>query len=430
MKKMRSSVLLLLALLLLFSGCGNTSSRRGSENGTTTGAASSVSESASLTGVSAAAESSLPETVPTAGTTVTVLQAETTAAPQPETTVTLPPQTLLPETAAPTVVTTETTAAPTEAPAERTVTTNGGNVLALSALTHCTRAETAPAVYYTKEISADALLRIYGALPTALSGRIAVKLSTGESPATNYLRPELIGGLVQSLNASIVECMTAYGGTRSVAALHKQAAADRGYTAIAPFDLMDEEGELEIPYAGSRINRAIVGGHLANYDGVLVLSHFKGHAMAGFGGAIKNVGIGMSSQRGKILVHSAGTRTTGSIFYTDQKAWLEALAEAVRAVSDYEGNGARMVYISVMNRLSVSCDCEALPLEPDMHDIGVLASTDPVALDQACVDLIYAVPDGQTLIQRMESRSGAHVLEYGEKIGLGSRAYRLVDIDA
>lgn len=425
MKKMRSSVLLLLALLLLFSGCGNTSSRRESKNGTTTGAASSVAESASLTEVRTAAESSLPETVPTTGTTVTVLQTETTAAPQTETTVTLPPQTLPPETAAPTQ-----TDAPTAASAERTVTTDGGNVLALSALTHCTQAENAPTVYFTKEISPDALLRIYDALPTSLSGRIAVKLSTGESAATNYLRPELIGGLVQSLNASVAECMTAYGGARSVAAMHRQAAADRGYTAIAPFDLMDEEGELEIPYAGARINRAIVGGHLANYDGVLVLSHFKGHAMAGFGGAIKNVGIGMSSQRGKILVHSAGTRTTGSIFYTDQKAWLEALAEAVRAISDYEGNGTRMVYISVMNRLSVSCDCEALPLEPDMHDIGVLASTDPVALDQACVDLVYAVPDGQTLIQRMESRSGAHVLEYGEKIGLGSRAYRLVDIDA
>ena len=425
MKKMRSSVLLLLALLLLFSGCGNTSSRRGSENETATGAPASVSESAFLTGESTDRESSFPETVPTTGTTVTVLQTETTAAPQTETTVTLPPQTLPPETAAPTQ-----TDAPTAAPAERTVTTDGGNVLALSALTHCTRAENAPTVYFTKEISPDALLRIYDALPTALSGRIAVKLSTGESPATNYLRPELIGGLVQSLNASVVECMTAYGGVRSVAATHKQAAADRGYTAIAPFDLMDEEGEMEIPYAGSRIDRAIVGGHLANYDGVLVLSHFKGHAMAGFGGAIKNVGIGMSSRTGKIYVHSAGTRTTGSIFYTDQKAWLEALAEAVRAVSDYEGNGAWMVYISVMNRLSVSCDCEALPLEPDMHDIGVLASTDPVALDQACVDLVYAVPDGQTLIQRMESRSGAHVLEYGEKIGLGSRAYRLVDIDA
>ncbi len=426
MKKIRSAVLLLFALLLLFSGCGNPYSRHGTENETTTGAPVPVSESAFLTETGTAGESSLPETVPPTETTVTVPPTQTAApASQTETTLAPPPETIPAQTDAPIQ-----TDAPTEAPMARTVTTNGGNVLELSSLAHYTDAQSAPVVYFTKEISPDALLRIYGALPHPLSGKIAVKLSTGESPATNYLRPELIGKLVRSLNASIAECMTAYGGVRSVAALHRQAAADRGYTAIAAFDLMDEDGDMEIPYAGTRINRAIVGSHLADYDGILVLSHFKGHAMAGFGGAIKNVGIGMSSRTGKIYVHSAGTRTTGSILHTDQKAWLEALAEAVKAVSDYEGNGARMVYLSVMNRLSVSCDCEALPLEPDMHDIGILASTDPVALDQACVDLVYAVPDGHSLIQRMESRSGVHVLEHAEAIGLGSRSYRLVDLGA
>ncbi len=426
MRKIRSAVLLLLVFLLPFSGCGDPSSRRGAESEATTGAPFSVAESASLTAADTTAGSMLSETVPTAGATVTVLQTGTTVAPRAETTVVTAPQT---ETTVSTAAPTETAAAPTEIAAVRTVTTNGGNVLELSSLTHCTEAENAPTVYFTKEISADALLRIYEALAHPLTGKIAVKLSTGESAASNYLRPELIGRLVQSLGASIAECMTAYGGVRSVAAMHKQAAADRGYTSIAAFDLLDEDGETEIPYAGARLDRAIVGSHLADYDGVLVLSHFKGHALAGFGGAIKNVGIGMSSRRGKIYVHSAGTRTAGLILNEDQHAWLEALAEATKAISDYMGNGERMIYISVMNRLSVSCDCEALPLAPDMHDIGVLASTDPVALDQACVDLVYAVPDGHSLIRRMESRSGAHVLEYGEKIGLGSRAYRLADID-
>ncbi len=224
--------------------------------------------------------------------------------------------------------------------------------------------------------------------------------------------------------------MTAYGGVRSSAALSKQAAKDRGYTAIAPFDLLDEDGDKEIPYAGEgRVTRAIVGSHIDNYDSVLVLSHFKGHPMAGFGGAIKNVGIGMSSRKGKIYVHSAGTRTAGTIIHADQNGWLEALAEAVKAVSDYENDGKNMLYISVMNRLSVDCDCMALPAQPDMHDVGMLASADPVALDQACVDLVYAAPDGGSLIARMEALNGVHVLEHAEAIGLGSRTYRLVTID-
>ena len=172
-----------------------------------------------------------------------------------------------------------------------------------------------------------------------------------------------------------------------------------------------------------------MGSHIADYDSVLVLTHFKGHPMAGFGGAIKNVGIGMSTKKGKIYIHSAGTRTTGTILHADQDAWLEALAEAVKAVSDYENNGANMRYLSVMNRLSVDCDCLAAPMAPDMHDVGMLASVDPVALDQACVDLVYAAPDGGTLIARMEALNGVHVLEHAEEIGLGSRHYRLVCID-
>ncbi len=328
-----------------------------------------------------------------------------------------------------------TTEPPTEMPPEptteqKTQLTTNGSVISLSALAHRTDDADAPVVYFTKNISSEALLDLYTVLTPGLPGKVAVKLTTGESQLTNFLKPELIGDLVKKVDGTIIECMTAYGGVRTTAALSKQAAKDRGYTEIAPFDLLDEDGETEIPYSGSgRIKHAIVGSHISNYDSVLVLSHFKGHPMAGFGGAIKNVGIGMSSKKGKIYVHSAGTRTTGTIIHTDQNAWLEAMAEAVKAVSDYEHDGKNMLFLSVMNRLSVDCDCVALPMQPDMHDIGILASGDPVALDQACVDLVYAVPDGGTLITRMESRNGVHVLEHAAEIGLGSRRYRLVSID-
>ena len=334
------------------------------------------------------------------------------------------PSTLPPTTEAPTVPPeTESAAAPA------TLTTNG-SVIPLSALEHRTEDKSAPVVFFTKEISADALRLLYVFLAPELPGKIAVKLATGESQMTNFLKPELIGPLVQDIGGTIVECMTAFGGVRSSALLHKQAAKDRGYTDVAPFDLLDEDGDAELPLTGgTRLKKAIVGSHIRNYDSVLVLTHFKGHPMAGFGGAIKNVGIGMSSKKGKIYVHSAGTRTVGIVLHYDQDAWLEALAEAVKAVSDYKNNGANMRYISVMNRLSVDCDCVMLPQAPDMHDIGMLASEDPVALDQACVDLIYAAPDGGSVIARMESLNGVHVLEHAERIGLGSRQYRLVCID-
>ena len=338
---------------------------------------------------------------------------------------TAPPETAPPETAAP--VATEPPEPTTEP--RTTLTTNGGSV-SLSSLAHLTDDENAPVVWFTKNIDADALVILYTVMTPGLPGKVAVKLTTGESQATNFLRPALIGDLVKKVDDTIIECMTAYGGVRSSAALSKQAAKDRGYTAIAPFDLLDEDGDKDIPYNGDgRIDRAIVGSHIDDYDSVLVLSHFKGHPMAGFGGAIKNVGIGMSSRKGKIYVHSAGTRTAGTIIHADQNGWLEALAEAVKAVSDYENDGKNMLYISVMNRLSVDCDCMALPAQPDMHDVGMLASADPVALDQACVDLVYAAPDGGSLIARMEALNGVHVLEHAEAIGLGSRTYRLVTID-
>lgn len=286
-----------------------------------------------------------------------------------------------------------------------------------------------PVVYFTSDISAQGLVNIYQALGWEPAGKVAVKISTGEPPASNYLRPELIGNLVQMLDGTIVECNTAYGGSRSSAAMHKQVAEDHGFAAIADFDLLDEDGEVEWPVTGgTRLSRAIVGSHAENYSDWVILSHFKGHAMAGFGGAIKNVAIGMSSPSGKVYVHTAGTKTSGSIWYNDQDAWLEALGEMVTGVRDHVG-ADHIIYINVMNRLSVDCDCDGNPAEPDMHDIGILASFDPVALDQACIDLVYQAKDSSSLIERIESRNGIHTLEHAEEIGLGSRMYELVNID-
>lgn len=292
-----------------------------------------------------------------------------------------------------------------------------------------TSSKDTPIVYFTSDISAESLVKIYEALNWTPEGNVAVKISTGEPPASNYLRPELIGDLVKKVGGTIVECNTAYGGSRSSSAMHKQVAEDHGFTEIADFDLMDEDGEVEWPMSGgTRLDKVIVGSHAENYTDWVILSHFKGHAMAGFGGAIKNVGIGISSPSGKVYVHTAGTKTSGSIWYDDQDAWLEALAEMVSGFSSHVGED-HIIYISVMNRLSVDCDCDGQPAEPDIHDIGILASTDPVALDQACVDLIYQAEGNKSLVNRMESLHGIHTLEHAEKIGLGSRIYELVNID-
>lgn len=282
-----------------------------------------------------------------------------------------------------------------------------------------------PVVYMTTDISSQGLVNIYQALSASPSGKIAIKLSTGE-PGSNYLRTDLIGELVQSLEGTIVECNTAYGGSRANTAMHYQVAEDHGYTAIADVDIMDEDGSMTLlVVGGDNLTENYVGAHFADYDYYVILSHFKGHSMAGFGGAIKNISIGIASSEGKSHIHSGGTG--GSMWGGSQDAFLESMAEAGKSVADYlDGN---ILYINVMNRLSVDCDCDGNPAEPDMHDIGILASYDPVALDQACVDLVYGAEDGQSLIDRIESRNGLHTLEQAEKIGLGSREYELVSID-
>jgi uncharacterized Fe-S center protein len=281
-------------------------------------------------------------------------------------------------------------------------------------------------VYFTGAISPSGLMAVYHALGQRPGGNVAVKITTGESPRSNHLRPELIKDLVQAVNGTLVESNTAYGGRRASTAAHKETARAHGYTAIAAVDILDETGSISLPVrGGTRLKENFVGAHFKNYDYYIVLSHFKGHTMAGFGGAIKNISIGIASAEGKSWIHSAGKSKTG-IRSGDQNAFLDAMAEAGKAVVD--SLGGKILYINVMNRLSVDCDCNGNPAEPDMHDIGILASLDPVALDKACVDLVYAASDGGSLIQRMESRNGIRTINHGAEIGLGSPYYELVKL--
>lgn len=289
-------------------------------------------------------------------------------------------------------------------------------------------------VYMLREISPRSLVRIYEALGRSVTGKVAVKLSTGEPGGNNYLKPELIGDLVRKVNGTIVECNTAYGGGRSDTESHLKAAVDHGFTSIAKVDIMDEEGEISLPVkGGTHLKEDFVGSHYANYDFTVVLSHFKGHAMGGFGGAIKNISIGIASSSGKAWIHSAGTTRNASEMWgslPEQDFFLESMAEAAKAVADHCGD--KILYISVMNKLSVDCDCDSHPADPQMADVGILASLDPVALDKACVDMVYNSPDEgrKHLIERMESRHGIHTLEHAEAIGVGSQKYNLVLLDA
>lgn len=285
----------------------------------------------------------------------------------------------------------------------------------------------APQVYFTRALDSAGLQAVFAAIGRELgSGKIGVKLSSGEPGGNHCLKGDLIADLVHAVGGTIVECNTAYGGGRSSIAAHYQVAADHGFTAIADFQIMDEAGSLFLPVVGGlHLSEDLVGAAFSDYDGFLVLSHFKGHMMAGFGGALKNISIGMASREGKYLIHSAGA-TSESWRSAATPDFLESMADACKAVLAAQPN---MLFVNVMNNLSVDCDCDSNPTPPKMADIGILASADPVALDQACVDLVYASEDDSAdLIKRMESRDGVHVLEAAESLGVGSRAYELVEI--
>ena len=294
---------------------------------------------------------------------------------------------------------------------------------------------TPSAVYFTHDISPEGLAKAYKALGRPLEGRkVAVKISTGEAGNNHYLKPALIGPLVRSLGADIVECNTAYGGSRQETPRHRKTIEEHGFNAIAEVVIMDEFDQLEIPCpaGSSHLRMDLVGAAITNYTGFVILNHFKGHQMGGFGGALKNLSIGVASTAGKARIHSAGkTDRTPDCWRTPtpQKDFIESMAEAAGAVVDYMGD--RAVYISVMNDISIDCDCNGHPAKPEMADVGILASLDPVALDAACVDLVYA-SDPKTsasLRQRMESRLGPHILDHAEALGYGGKAYDLRSLD-
>lgn len=290
-----------------------------------------------------------------------------------------------------------------------------------------------PKVYMFKEISSENLVKIYKALGREAKGRVAVKLSTGEPGGHNFLQPSLIKDLVQTVNGTIVECNTAYGGGRSNTESHLKAAEDHGFTQIAKVDIMDADGQAALPIKGGRhLKEDYVGKNYLNYDFTVVLSHFKGHTMGGFGGAIKNISIGIASSNGKAWIHSAGKTSDPSKAWSnlpEQDDFLESMAEAAKAIVDHCGEN--ILYISVANNLSVDCDCDSSPEDPKMGDIGILASLDPVALDKACTDLVRSSDDhGKIhLIERIDSRHGMHTLDYAEQLGMGSQKYELVRLD-
>ncbi len=304
-------------------------------------------------------------------------------------------------------------------------------------------------VYFTTEITPEALVKIYEALDVAVDGKVGVKLSFGEPGNPNYLKPELIRKLVEKVHGTFIESNTAYGGGRGDTASHRAVAAEHGFTEIAPVDILDEDGEMELPIKdGKNIAVDIVGKNLANYDYIINLAHFKGHGVAGFGGVLKNQSIGIASVAGKAYIHTAGiTRDAEKMMLcwsptppedidivAIQDNFLESMAEAAKAVSDYmvghTGHAHPILYINVMNNLSRDCDCDAEPEAVQMADLGMMASLDPVALDQASVDKVYQAddPGRDAFVEQMEAQNALHLLEHAEQLGLGTRKYEIVEV--
>jgi len=293
-------------------------------------------------------------------------------------------------------------------------------------------------VFVTRDITPESLVRIYKALGREATGRVAVKISTGEKGNPNYLKPTLIRDLVNEVNGTIVECNTAYGGARASFAEHWQTIHEHGFDSLFVVDLMDEEGEMKIPVRDRKhIKYDIVGNHLARYDFMINLAHFKGHPMGGFGGVLKNSSIGVASANGKANIHTAGYQEVVEGLWDhveNQEGFLESMAAAAQAVHEYFNRGRNILYIAVMNNMTVDCDCVSETAPVKMKDYGILASLDPVALDQACLDIVFGMTasegnDNEPLKERISSRHGTHTVDYAEQIGLGSKKYKLISID-
>ena len=286
-------------------------------------------------------------------------------------------------------------------------------------------------VYFTKEITPESVVKMYETLEVNLPGKVAVKLHSGEQGNQNYIRPEFVKAIVEKVNGTVVECNTAYGGARNTTEKHEKLMEEHGWTKYFNVDIMDAEGndlELDIQN-GKVIKKNYVGRHIQNYDSMLVLSHFKGHPMGGYGGALKQLSIGCGSSEGKAWIHSAGvTKDQDKLWdnLPEQDKFLEAMADAASSVHNmFKGN---IVYINVM---SVDCDCCAVAEDPCMKDVGILASTDPIAVDQACIDIIYNSkdPGRDHFVERVERQNGVHTIEAANELGFGSREYELINID-
>lgn len=289
-------------------------------------------------------------------------------------------------------------------------------------------------VYFSSKITPEKVLELYASLGKTLTGKVAAKVHSGEEGNQNFLRPVFWKPIIDSVGATVVECNTAYDGARNETKKHKKLLIDHGWDDLYDIDLLDGDGpDLSLPIPdGKAIKENLVGKNIVNYDSMLVLSHFKGHPMGGFGGALKQLSIGCASSRGKCIIHSGGKTDDQNIIWentADQDVFLESMAEAASTITKMFGEN--IAYINIMCNLSVDCDCCAIAEDPCMKDIGILASCDPVAIDQACIDLIYSSkdPGRDHMVERIETRHGIHTIERAAELGLGSREYELIKID-